>query len=124
MKILILTLSQISPLQPWHNQPQQKNPVRCTPPRSPVGQGQRASEHACLPSTGNARICRLQREDRAESGFRPDLKGAETATILQKAGILVRESHLLARAELPVTADLNIREVSQFHPDGDGIVTV
>jgi hypothetical protein len=24
MKILILTLSQISPLQPWHNQPQQK----------------------------------------------------------------------------------------------------
>jgi hypothetical protein len=43
----------------------------------------------------------------------PDLKGAETAAILHEAGILVREPYLLSCAELPVTADLNIRKVNK-----------
>jgi len=48
-----------------------------------------------------------------ESAFWPDLKGAETAAILHEAGILVREPYLLSCAELPVTADLNIRKVNK-----------
>jgi hypothetical protein len=57
--------------------------------------------------------CRIQREDCAWSGFRPDLQGAETAAILQEAAILVGAPHLVARAELPATAHLDIREVSK-----------
>src|SRR5512135_1405832 len=58
-------------------------------------------------------ICRIQREACAQLGLRPDLKGAETAAILQEAGLLVREPDPLARAELPVAAALNIREVDK-----------
>jgi hypothetical protein len=49
-------------------------------------------------------------------GLRPDLEGAETAAVLQEAGILVGEPHLLASTEFPVTARLNAGEVREAVP--------